>query len=627
MPSKFPPANFLSTVLASTVLFLSPMAEGALKCSEIFRSSSDGFFSEIPPTLSQIGSPHWAKLMYRILQKLGRNSRQTFTSNDQIVLASIGVSSDLLQQKNWNDSRQLIYDTINRSAEANAQVRSAVEAYQKQTLGSLVALSPIQRPQPIPGSRAESAYHRMDTGFGVLLLPPNDKAYQDHDYLAKTIGNRGATSTGYTRHDPQKSFDFFQQQFKRWSDGQDHEVVPVAFTQGASDAAGLLVDVSNWIVSLRNQKRMNGRILVFDESYVAARGPLRHLRFFDRSDTGAQRFESQTLWKNEVVGYRATKGSIKEDSLTELDQQALTWIEEQFKKKDVGIFIVEPIATSAFVQFHRPAVLRALSALAKKYGVAIVADEAFGGGGRTGRPFSYNYYAGFVPDFVIFGKGMVTAGLAEVARTNGENPFLIQTLESQIENQRDLYQLSIGGPVFKLFDPTITGWSDIFLKSAVTIKRVLDDRLMDNAVQMGAKLKREVEWLVHIFCYLNSGGRALLNSRLSTIEKENIFRNAVAKSPNSVRSLGLIIGLETNIGNIRLTPPITFSDQELRDFTKQVILDTLIQADNKIFNGTHFQEIDYLRNLGGEALKQQALEIRFKYFDDQFLLPNIVGDL
>lgn len=578
---------------------------------------------------SEIGSIVWKRQMARVLGKLNRTRSSRWTENDKYFLKSLGLLDYELKSSSWKQVRERILERINSLAEQNQEVKLAKEEYQKQLVGMVAALAPISSPPPSPESRSDSAAHSVDTGFGVLILPPNDKAYQDPEYLMKTIGNRGATSTGYTRHDPQKTYEFFSQQFKRWTEGYDHEIVPVAFTQGASDANSLLVDVANWIVSIRNKKRMQGRILVFDESYVAARGPLRHLRFFDRVDTGilpAPIEISREFWKDEVVPYRANKGAIEEVDLFERDFKALEWIENQFKKGDVGVFLVEPITSAAYIKFHKPAMLKALSELGKKYGVAIVADEAFGSGGRTGLPFSYMHYQNFIPDFIVFGKGMITAGLAEVVRKEGQNTFLIEKLEKEIQSNWDKYSLNENGQNYKMFDPTINGWSDIFLKSAVTIKRILDDNLMENAKLMGEKLKREVQWLVHVFGAFPSWSKPMYKAGLTSDEREQVFQKLISQSPNAVRSIGLMIGFESSVGQIRLTPPITFGDKELKEFVKRTILDTLLEADRKYNGGSHFIEIEELRHLEGEKLKTASMILRWKYFENYGgILPNILG--
>ncbi len=143
---------------------------------------------------------------------------QSLTTNDKILLQSLGIRNEDLKGKDWPTLKHFIFTSINKNVEQNPDLELALKNYQHQLLGTLVALAPIPSPPPLPGYRAESGYGRMDTGFGVLLLPTNDKAYQNPEYLRRVIGNRGATSTGYTRHDPQQSFDFFSRQFKKLSD-------------------------------------------------------------------------------------------------------------------------------------------------------------------------------------------------------------------------------------------------------------------------------------------------------------------------------------------------------------------------------------------------------------------------
>lgn len=82
----------------------------------------------------------------------------------------------------------------------------------------------------------------------------------------------------------------------------------------------------------------------------------------------------------------------------------------------IGAIFVEPILASKGVCFFHPFYWMRLRELADKYGIVIIADEIFTGGGRTGKMFSFEHYPELKPDFFTFGKALQVSGVARVKR-------------------------------------------------------------------------------------------------------------------------------------------------------------------------------------------------------------------
>jgi adenosylmethionine-8-amino-7-oxononanoate aminotransferase len=87
----------------------------------------------------------------------------------------------------------------------------------------------------------------------------------------------------------------------------------------------------------------------------------------------------------------------------------------------LAALIVEPLVQGAAgMWIHPPDYLRALHALAARYGCLFVADEVATGFGRTGRMFACEH-AGITPDLMCVAKGL-TGGYLPLAATLATEP-------------------------------------------------------------------------------------------------------------------------------------------------------------------------------------------------------------
>ncbi len=83
---------------------------------------------------------------------------------------------------------------------------------------------------------------------------------------------------------------------------------------------------------------------------------------------------------------------------------------------EVAAIVIEPLVQGAGgMRMHTPAELRALSEVARRHGVFVIADEVMTGFGRTGSLWAFEQ-AGVAPDLVCAAKG-ITGGVLPLAAT------------------------------------------------------------------------------------------------------------------------------------------------------------------------------------------------------------------
>jgi adenosylmethionine-8-amino-7-oxononanoate aminotransferase len=94
----------------------------------------------------------------------------------------------------------------------------------------------------------------------------------------------------------------------------------------------------------------------------------------------------------------------------------------------VAAVVVEPLVQGAGgMRMHPPADLRAISEVARRHGVLLVADEVMTGFGRTGSLWAFEQ-AGIAPDLVCLAKG-ITGGVLPLAAT-AVSPGVVAAFDS-----------------------------------------------------------------------------------------------------------------------------------------------------------------------------------------------------
>ena len=150
----------------------------------------------------------------------------------------------------------------------------------------------------------------------------------------------------------------------------------------------------------------------------------------------------------------------------------------------IGIVCLETIQGGAGIVEASPEFWTGLRSLCDEMGVLWVADEVQSGTGRSGRFFAFEHY-GVVPDITALAKslgGGKTAMAAMIAR-------------------KPVYMKAYGKPATALIHgpATFGGIGEACITSIEALNIMYDDNLMQNAAQVGAYMKAELERLQQKF--------------------------------------------------------------------------------------------------------------------------------
>ena len=309
----------------------------------------------------------------------------------------------------------------------------------------------------------------MQRGWGWMLLPKHDKAFNDPRFLASILRETGATGTGMTHQEPTRARYAFEDAWKKIA---PRNTRPVAYTLTGSDANNLLYSVALTAVRQRLGRDANkAEILHFDGVYGGGRGPSAGMGFLPYGKEMAPNQDHLRVTSPHSYHFQPkAKGEIKR--LEKLETKALAEIEHKIKtnKVPIGGLLIEPVLGAKGVMFYRNEFLSKLRALCDKHKVPIMADEILTGGGRTGKFFAYQHYKGFEPDFVTFGKGLQVAGIAQVSRGRDAPSY------------RSPHGMT-----------TLHAYSEPLLKGAQIMNRIHDGNLMENARKVGAYMVRKLK--------------------------------------------------------------------------------------------------------------------------------------
>ena len=186
---------------------------------------------------------------------------------------------------------------------------------------------------------------------------------------------------------------------------------------------------------------------------------------------------------------------------------ALNQLEDLFKRTvaphDVAAFIVEPIQGEGGYIVPPPEFHRELKKLAEKHGILYIVDEVQSGMGRTGKMFAIEHF-GVVPDMICLAKG-IASGMPLGA----------------LLAKPDLMDWGPGSHA------STFGGNPVSCVAALETIKLLEEELMQNAVQVGGYLK----------------------SRLAELAERH-------ERIGDVRGLGLMVGMELVKDRITKTPAV-----------------------------------------------------------------------
>jgi 4-aminobutyrate aminotransferase-like enzyme len=338
------------------------------------------------------------------------------------------------------------------------------------TDAALSEVAPAPHKDEIPNGKDDTRdWHRT---WGLRLLPDDDAAFRDPDYLVALLqesqGIRATTNEGRTS---------ITQARERFND-EWQKLAPntklLAFAESGSDSVSLCFQIATVCGRRRsNNPKASPTMAFFQGVYGGGRGLASSMNF-----AGWGRFSAQS---KEAVALPACTSMSKHPKGAELarvqaeEQAALAQLEQQANNDNppLGAIFLEVIQGANSVRFYRPEFLLAVRALADKHAIPLICDEVLTGGGRTGKMFAYEHIQGFKPDFVVFGKGLQTSGIAQVHRPEAQT-------YSQGLHKDDLGITTAGGDAVR------------FLKGAQVMKRIREGGLMENAAEVGAYLEQRL---------------------------------------------------------------------------------------------------------------------------------------
>ena len=189
----------------------------------------------------------------------------------------------------------------------------------------------------------------------------------------------------------------------------------------------------------------------------------------------------------------------------------------------------------------------------EKVGALLILDEIQPGIGRTGKLFAYEHY-GIIPDILVYGKGL-------------GGGFPIGALSSSFENMSLFKENPILGHI-----TTFGGHPVISAAAYANLKETLDSGLM-SLVSKKEKLFRK--YLKHELIQ-EVRGKGLMLALI--LKEKKITSKLVTKSLEKGLILFYLL-FETKA--VRITPPLTVSDQEIKIGCK-IILEVLDEIKNPV---------------------------------------------
>ena len=215
--------------------------------------------------------------------------------------------------------------------------------------------------------------------------------------------------------------------------------------------------------------------------------------------------------------------------------------------------ILETIQGGAGFILPKKNYLKKIKNQCDKVGALLILDEIQPGIGRTGKLFAFEHY-GIIPDIIVYGKGL-------------GGGFPIGALSSSYENMSLFKENPVLGHI-----TTFGGHPVISAAAYANLKETLDSGLM-SLVSKKEKLFRK--YLKHELIQ-EVRGKGLMLALI--LKEKKITSKLVTKSLEKGLILFYLL-FETKA--VRITPPLTVSDQEIKIGCK-IILEVLDEIKNPV---------------------------------------------
>jgi ornithine--oxo-acid transaminase len=228
-------------------------------------------------------------------------------------------------------------------------------------------------------------------------------------------------------------------------------------------------------------------------------------------------------------------------------------LETALKDKNVVGFLVEPIQGEAGVKVPQDGFLKTASEMCKAANVLFIADEIQTGIARTGKMLACDH-EGVKPDMLILGKAL-SGGMYPVSAVLANDDVMMCIKPGQ-------HGSTYGG-------------NPLGSKVAMSAMQVvLDEKLADNAQQLGEFLRAEL--------------KAIQTERITTVRGKGLLNAIVIKEINGVTAWDVCMKLAENgllakptHGDIiRFAPPLVITKEQISECV-QIIKKTILHFDSK----------------------------------------------
>jgi 4-aminobutyrate aminotransferase-like enzyme len=341
-------------------------------------------------------------------------------------------------------------------------------------------------------------WYDWNRSWGFSLLSRENPRFRRGEYLIGWNQEAGQNVSHFgDKSSPSRSKARFESQLRSFAP----QLGEIVYTNSGSDAVNLSFDIARRVGLIRNgiaePKRKDAPALDLAVARMTGVLPtklpetseIRPGMAFFQGVYGAGRGEGASLnWRKYISNKSMIDASrfqipspttktlnptdrLEVARLVALEEEALTKIRALAEDPEfpIGAIFIEPIQSSKGVLAYRPEFMRQLRGLADELRLPIIADEVFTVG-RTGKFFAFEHYPQFEPDYVVFGKGLGVNGFATYNRQGVD--------EKNLPPKQQIGKFTTG-----------EGSQGDFHKSAEILRAIEEDRLMERAEFIGARLQ------------------------------------------------------------------------------------------------------------------------------------------
>lgn len=200
---------------------------------------------------------------------------------------------------------------------------------------------------------------------------------------------------------------------------------PILFALTGTDANNSMYSVFyQHAKDIYGKDAVRGNTIFFSKIFGSGRGEYSSVSHIKP----VQKYSCPNLLKDFIVKgpyVKELNPELKEHALqaqSTKEDETLEKIDKLIRDKSLyisSVWIECIIGHTKDILFLRQEFLMKLRALCDKYNIIIFCDEILTNI-RTGKPFAYQHFEPFEPDYISFGKGLIVSGIAKVERINSK---------------------------------------------------------------------------------------------------------------------------------------------------------------------------------------------------------------